>query len=73
MKIMLKTAMAFKVKFIAKVTSMGESRYMVIFPREYNKDGKHLRGKYVKAILEEITMENEDSDDHKKDLQKKLK
>jgi hypothetical protein len=61
---MLRTAyMGFKVKFIAKVTSMGEDRYMVIFPREQNKDGKHLKGKYVKVILEEITI----------DPQKKLK
>jgi hypothetical protein len=51
--------MALRVKFIAKVTSMGEDRYVLILPKEYNKDGKRLKGKYVKAVLEEISLDEQ--------------
>jgi hypothetical protein len=53
---MLRTPSRFKVNFIAKVKRMGKHRCMVIFPSERNDDGEHLKGKYVKVLLEEITL-----------------
>jgi hypothetical protein len=35
---------------------MGENRYSIVFPKEYNKDGRRLEGKYVRAILEEVSV-----------------
>ena len=43
------------ITFIAKVVSVGENRYSIVFPKEYSKDGKRLKGKYVRAILEELS------------------
>lgn len=43
------------ITFIAKVVSVGENRYSIIFPKEYSKEGKRLKGKYVRAILEEVS------------------
>jgi hypothetical protein len=49
-----------RVKFIGKVSSMGENRYVLIFPRALNRDGKRLKGKHVRATLEEISLDEED-------------
>jgi hypothetical protein len=46
------------ITFIAKVVSAGENRYSILFPKEYSKDGKRLKGKYVRAILEEVSKKN---------------
>jgi hypothetical protein len=46
------------ITFIAKVVSVGENRYSILFPKEYSKDGKRLKGKYVRAILEEVSKKN---------------
>jgi hypothetical protein len=43
------------ITFIAKVVSAGENRYSIIFPKEYSKEGKRLKGKYVRAILEQVS------------------
>ncbi len=44
------------ITFIAKVVSMGGNRYSIVFPKKYSKDGKRLKGKYVRAILEEVSV-----------------
>jgi hypothetical protein len=46
------------ITFIAKVVSAGENRYSIIFPMEYGKEGKRLKGKYVRAILEQMSEKN---------------
>ncbi len=46
-----------KVQFVAKISTMGKDRFVMIFPKTQNKVGKQLRGKYVKATLEEIVSE----------------
>jgi hypothetical protein len=46
------------ITFIAKVVCAGENRYSIIIPKEYSKDGKRLKGKYVRAILEEVSKKN---------------
>ncbi|MGA9151078.1 MAG: hypothetical protein WBZ36_10895 [Candidatus Nitrosopolaris sp.] len=43
------------ITFIAKVVSAGENRYSIIFPKGCSKDGKRLKGKYIRAILEEVS------------------
>jgi hypothetical protein len=48
-----------RVKFIGKVSSMGKDRYVLIFPRVHNKAGKVLKGKHVRATLEEISLDGE--------------
>lgn len=44
-----------QVKFITKVSTMGDNRYLIFFPKEYVKDGKRLKGKHVRVILEEMS------------------
>ncbi|MFZ0511418.1 MAG: hypothetical protein WAM14_07425 [Candidatus Nitrosopolaris sp.] len=44
------------ITFIAKVVSMRENRYSIVFRKEYSKDDKRLKGKYVRAILEEVSV-----------------
>jgi hypothetical protein len=44
------------ITFIAKVVGMGKNQYSIVFPKEYSKDGKRLEGKYVRAILEELSV-----------------
>jgi hypothetical protein len=44
-----------EVKFIGKVSRMGDDRYLIFFPKEYVKDGKRLKGKHVRVILEEVS------------------
>jgi hypothetical protein len=51
--------MAVKLKFISKVTNMGE-RTMVIFPKEHDKESKRLRGKFARITVEEIPVEVEE-------------
>jgi hypothetical protein len=48
-----------KVQFVAKISTMGKDRFVMIFPKTENKVGKQLRGKYVKAALEEIISTSE--------------
>ena len=43
------------ITFIAKVVTAGENQYSIIFPKEYSKEGKRLKGKYVRAIIEEVS------------------
>ena len=45
--------MVIKLRFIAKVTNMGE-RTMVIVPKELDKDSKRLRGKFARISIDEI-------------------
>jgi hypothetical protein len=49
-----------RMKFIGKVSSMGKDRYVLIFPQAHNKAGKVLKGKHVRATLEEISLDEED-------------
>ena len=44
-----------EVKFISKVSTMGQDRYLVFFPKDFSKYGKRLKGKHVRVILEEMT------------------
>jgi hypothetical protein len=46
------------ITFVAKVVSADENRYSIIFPKEYSKEGKRLKGKYVRAILEQMSEKN---------------
>ncbi len=48
-----------KVQFVAKISTMGKDRFVMIFPKMQHKVGKQLRGKYVKATLEEIVPEED--------------
>lgn len=52
-----------QVKFIVrseKVSSMGKERYVLIFPWAHNKAGKFLKGKHVRATLEEVSLDEEE-------------
>jgi len=44
-----------QVKFISKVSTMGQDRYLVFFPKDFAKYGKRLKGKHVRVILEEMS------------------
>jgi hypothetical protein len=46
------------ITFIAKVVDACENRYSIILPKEYSKESKRLKGKYVRAILEEMPKKN---------------
>jgi len=43
-----------EVRFISRVSSMSDQRYLIFFPKDYIGDGKRLKGKHVRVILEEI-------------------
>ena len=50
--------MAIRLKFITKVTNMGE-RILVIFPKE-REETKRLKGKFVRITVEEIPVDEEE-------------
>ena len=41
-------------KFIGKVSSMGEERYVLIFPGVHNKAGKVLNGCAATSMFEQL-------------------
>jgi hypothetical protein len=54
-----------RIKFIAKVASLGKDRYVVIFPKEQTEEGKLAKGKHFKVILEEVTVDDDEENDSK--------
>jgi hypothetical protein len=47
-----------EVKFISKVSTMGADRLFVQIPKENMKSAKDLKGKYVRVLLQEVTLED---------------
>ena len=48
-----------ELRFIAKVTSLGKDRIIVVVPKEHFNKGKPLRGKFVRVILQELSLDDE--------------
>ena len=43
-------------KFVSKVSSMGENRRIIEIPKEEHKEADKLRGKNVKVTVEELKL-----------------
>ena len=43
------------VRFIAKISSMGD-KFIILIPKERHAQAKKLKGKYVRVIVEEVTV-----------------
>jgi hypothetical protein len=44
-------------KFISRVVTMGEDRFLIPFPKEHIKSARSLKGKYIRVSVQEIPVE----------------